>query len=90
QWIMWEVSALFENIGTVYDVMEMMSKQHDIVDKPGAPTLTAKKGAIHYDMPLTRMARPMAMAMEPTEIAPLSQNQIDRPEMTKSATQLLT
>jgi ATP-binding cassette subfamily B multidrug efflux pump len=48
-WIMWEVSALFENIGTVYDGMEMMSKQHDIVDKPGAPTLTAKKGAIHYD-----------------------------------------
>jgi ATP-binding cassette subfamily B multidrug efflux pump len=49
QWIMWEVSALFENIGTVYDGMEMMSKQHDIVDKPGAPALTAKKGAIHYE-----------------------------------------
>ena len=49
QWIMWEVSALFENIGTVYDGMEMMSKQHDIVDKPGAAPLTAKKGAIHYD-----------------------------------------
>jgi ATP-binding cassette subfamily B multidrug efflux pump len=49
QWIMWEVSALFENIGTVYDGMEMMSKQHDIVDKPDAPKLTAKKGAIHYD-----------------------------------------
>ena len=49
QWIMWEVSALFENIGTVYDGMEMMSKQHDIVDKPDAPALTAKKGAIHYD-----------------------------------------
>ncbi|MFB2603324.1 ABC transporter ATP-binding protein, partial [Rhizobium phaseoli] len=49
QWIMWEVSALFENIGTVYDGMEMMSKQHDIVDKPGAPSMTAKKGAIHYE-----------------------------------------
>lgn len=49
QWIMWEVSALFENIGTVYDGMEMMAKQHDIVDKPGAPKLTAKKGAIRYD-----------------------------------------
>ncbi|MBB3590058.1 ATP-binding cassette subfamily B multidrug efflux pump [Rhizobium sp. BK529] len=49
QWIMWEVSALFENIGTVYDGMEMMSKQHDIVDKPGALQLTAKKGAIHYE-----------------------------------------
>ena len=49
QWIMWEVSALFENIGTVYDGMEMMAKQHDIVDKPDAPKLTAKKGAIHYE-----------------------------------------
>jgi ATP-binding cassette subfamily B multidrug efflux pump len=49
QWIMWEVSALFENIGTVYDGMEMMTKQHDIVDEPGAPQLAAKKGAIHYD-----------------------------------------
>jgi ATP-binding cassette subfamily B multidrug efflux pump len=49
QWIMWEVSALFENIGTVYDGMEMMTKKHDIVDKPGAPQLSAKKGAIHYE-----------------------------------------
>ncbi|MDV4183674.1 ABC transporter ATP-binding protein [Rhizobium brockwellii] len=49
QWIMREVTALFENIGTVYDGMEMMSNQHEIVDKPGAPTLMAKKGAIHYD-----------------------------------------
>ncbi|WP_439872129.1 ABC transporter ATP-binding protein [Rhizobium leguminosarum] len=49
QWIMWEVTSLFENIGTVYDGMSMMTKPHDIVDKPGAPTLTAKKGAIHYD-----------------------------------------
>ncbi len=49
QWIMWEVSALFENIGTVYDGMEMMTKEHDITDKPGASSLTAKKGAIHYD-----------------------------------------
>jgi ATP-binding cassette subfamily B multidrug efflux pump len=49
QWIMWEVSALFENIGTVYDGMEMMTKEHDIADKPGAPELKAKRGAIHYD-----------------------------------------
>jgi len=49
QWIMWEVSALFENIGTVYDGMEMMTKKHDIVDKPNAPQLSARKGAIHYE-----------------------------------------
>jgi ATP-binding cassette subfamily B multidrug efflux pump len=49
QWIMWEVSALFENIGTVYDGMEMMTKSHDIIDHPTAPMLEAKKGAIRFD-----------------------------------------
>ncbi|MBB4955255.1 ATP-binding cassette subfamily B multidrug efflux pump [Agrobacterium vitis] len=49
QWIMWEVSALFENIGTVYDGMEMMTKPHDIVDVANANVLTARKGEIVYD-----------------------------------------
>lgn len=49
QWIMWEVSALFENIGTVYDGMGMMTKAHDIVDAPGAKALDAPKGEIVYD-----------------------------------------
>ena len=49
QWIMWEVSALFENIGTVYDGMGMMTKAHDIVDAPGAKALQAPKGEIVYD-----------------------------------------
>jgi ATP-binding cassette subfamily B multidrug efflux pump len=49
QWIMWEVSALFENIGTVYDGMEMMTKAHDVVDKPAAAVLAAKKGHIRYE-----------------------------------------
>ncbi|GEO83952.1 MULTISPECIES: ABC transporter ATP-binding protein [Alphaproteobacteria] len=49
QWIMWEVSALFENIGTVYDGMAMMTKPHDIVDERDAKALTAPSGAITYD-----------------------------------------
>ncbi|OCP37525.1 ABC transporter ATP-binding protein [Ensifer sp. LC163] len=49
QWIMWEVSALFENIGTVYDGIGMMTKAHDIVDEPNAKPLQAEKGAITYD-----------------------------------------
>ncbi|MDP9839981.1 ATP-binding cassette subfamily B multidrug efflux pump [Neorhizobium huautlense] len=49
QWIMWEVSALFENIGTVYDGMEMMTKPHDVTDKPAAPKLKVPEGAISYD-----------------------------------------
>ncbi len=49
QWIMWEVTALFENIGTVYDGMSMMTKPHDIVDAANAPSLSAHKGAILFD-----------------------------------------
>lgn len=49
QWIMWEVSALFENIGTVYDGMSMMTKEHDIVDADRAPVLAAGKGGIEFD-----------------------------------------
>ncbi|WP_105384142.1 ABC transporter ATP-binding protein [Neorhizobium alkalisoli] len=49
QWVMWEVSALFENIGTVYDGMSMMTKPHDVVDQREAARLGAKKGHIHYE-----------------------------------------
>ncbi|MGF9691837.1 ABC transporter ATP-binding protein [Rhizobium sp. 0TCS1.26] len=49
QWIMWEVAALFENIGTVYDGMGMMTKGHDIVDAPAAKPLAAPRGEIVYD-----------------------------------------
>ncbi|PYE44715.1 ATP-binding cassette subfamily B multidrug efflux pump [Rhizobium sp. PP-F2F-G20b] len=49
QWVMWEVSALFENIGTVYDGMSMMTKAHDIVDIPDAKVLDASRGGIVFD-----------------------------------------
>jgi len=49
QWIMWEVSALFENIGTVYDGMAMLNKKQDIRDVPDARTLVAKEGGIEFD-----------------------------------------
>lgn len=49
QWVMWEVTALFENIGTVYDGMGMMTKAHDITDEPSAGPLAAKKGAIAFE-----------------------------------------
>jgi ATP-binding cassette subfamily B multidrug efflux pump len=49
QWVMWEVSALFENIGTVYDGISMMKKPHDVMDRPGAAALSARKGHILYD-----------------------------------------
>lgn len=49
QWIMWEVSGLFENIGTVYDGMDTLTRRLDVVDKQGAKTLERPKGDIEFD-----------------------------------------
>jgi ATP-binding cassette subfamily B multidrug efflux pump len=49
QWIMWEVGALFENLGTVADGMNTLSKPQSILDKPNAPELTADQGRITLD-----------------------------------------
>ncbi|TNM62987.1 ABC transporter ATP-binding protein [Aliirhizobium smilacinae] len=49
QWIMWEVTALFEAIGTVYDGMNMMTKPHDVTDANGARALATQKGHILYE-----------------------------------------
>jgi ATP-binding cassette subfamily B multidrug efflux pump len=40
---------LFENIGTVYDGMAMLSRQQDIRDTDDAKALTAPKGKIEFD-----------------------------------------
>lgn len=49
QWIMWEISSLFENIGTVQDGIKTVSVPQDIQDKPDAKPLTVKHGDIHFD-----------------------------------------
>nr|WP_325063026.1 ABC transporter ATP-binding protein [Nitrincola iocasae] len=49
QWIMWEVAALFENIGTVRDGIGSISVPQQVQDKPAAPALKADKGAISFD-----------------------------------------
>jgi len=46
QWIMWEVGALFENLGTVADGMTTLSKPQTITDEINAPALTANQGGI--------------------------------------------
>ena len=48
QWIMWEVSALFENIGTVQDGMNTLSTPIDIMDKKQANALEVTLGAIDF------------------------------------------
>ena len=48
QWVMWEVSALFENIGVVYDGMSMLSKQRAVEDLENAPELEVTDSNIAF------------------------------------------
>ncbi|MGI2261472.1 ABC transporter ATP-binding protein [Shewanella sp. GXUN23E] len=49
QWMMWEVSSLFENIGTVADGISTLSKPTAIVDASDASALDVSKGEIRFD-----------------------------------------
>lgn len=49
QWIMWEISGLFENIGTVADGMNTLSNPIEVDDQPNANTLQVSTGAIEFN-----------------------------------------
>jgi ATP-binding cassette subfamily B multidrug efflux pump len=49
QWILWEVSGLFENIGTVQDGINTISRERDVVDVPNAKQLVVDKGEIEFE-----------------------------------------
>jgi len=49
QWVMWETSALFENIGTVQDGMNTISRPNIISDSPIAQPLIVSAGNIKFE-----------------------------------------
>ena len=49
QWVMWEVSRLFENIGIVQDGIATISKPYALQDTPKATSLVVRKGEIRFD-----------------------------------------
>ncbi len=49
QWIMWELSALFENIGTVLDGIGSISLAPTVDDAPGAPALAHARGDVRFE-----------------------------------------
>ena len=48
-WIMWVITSVFENIGTVQEGMETISVPHSIVDSATAVPLQVPTGAIRFD-----------------------------------------
>jgi len=49
QWIMWEVSSLFENIGTVQDGMNTLSQEKEIEDLSNAHDIQVKHGDLDFN-----------------------------------------
>ncbi|MHA6686565.1 ABC transporter ATP-binding protein [Mesorhizobium sp. A556] len=49
QWIMWEISALFENIGTVQDGIGSISLPRLVEDRPGSNDIAVDRGEISFD-----------------------------------------
>lgn len=49
QWILWEVSGLFENIGTVQDGITTISRERDVTDIADAKPLVVGRGGIRFE-----------------------------------------
>lgn len=47
-WIMWEVSSLFENIGTVQDGINTIAEPQRVIDTPSAPEIAIERGNVHF------------------------------------------
>ncbi|VTU26387.1 Putative multidrug export ATP-binding/permease protein [Variovorax sp. PBL-E5] len=48
-WIMWEMTSLFENIGTVQDGMKTLSRPRTVLDAPDAGTLDVPRGEVRFE-----------------------------------------
>ena len=48
-WILRTVASLFENVGTVQNGIETISRPHEVVDRPDARPLTVTAGEIRFE-----------------------------------------
>ena len=48
-WIMWEMSSLFEHIGTVQDGVNTLSRPHAVVDRADAVPLKVSRGEVRFE-----------------------------------------
>ncbi|MGC3984494.1 MAG: ABC transporter ATP-binding protein [Pseudorhodoferax sp.] len=49
QWIMWEMTSLFEAVGTVQDGINTLSRPRTVVDAPGARPLQVTQGEVRFE-----------------------------------------
>ena len=48
-WVMWEMAALFEHIGTVEDGIATLARPHTVTDRPGATPLVVRRGELRFE-----------------------------------------
>lgn len=48
-WVMWEVAVLFEQVGTVQDGINTLSRPHLVLDQPNAPALHVSRGEVRFE-----------------------------------------
>jgi len=48
-WVMWEMSSLFENVGTVQDGINMLARERAVVDLPDAKPLAVTRGEVRFE-----------------------------------------
>jgi ATP-binding cassette, subfamily B, multidrug efflux pump len=48
-WVMWELSSLFEHVGTVQDGMATLSRPNVVLDAPGARELVVPRGEVRFE-----------------------------------------
>ncbi|HJV68205.1 ABC transporter ATP-binding protein [Ideonella sp.] len=48
-WIMWEMASLFEQIGTVADGLNTLTRHAAVTDRPGATELQVTRGEIRFE-----------------------------------------
>jgi ATP-binding cassette subfamily B multidrug efflux pump len=48
-WVMWELASLFENIGTVRDGINLLSRARSVVDREQAPALRVQQGEVRFE-----------------------------------------
>ena len=56
-WIMWEMTSLFENIGTVQDGMKTLSRPRTVLDAPDAKALLVPRGEVRFEQASFRYGR---------------------------------
>ncbi|WP_228895493.1 ABC transporter ATP-binding protein [Acidovorax sp. Leaf73] len=48
-WVMWEMTTLFESVGTIQDGINTLTKPRTVVDAPDAKPLAVSQGEVRFD-----------------------------------------